>query len=192
MNILWGFAPYIVFFLLIQVVSTDVGLWAALIVAVLNAGRDWARAGSPKVLELGTMVLFAALAIFTTAEHWKWTVMAVRLSVDAGLLAIVLVSLAIGRPFTLQYARERVPEQFWHLPLFLTINRRITWAWAGAFATMVTIHAVVVFLPAVPWWLDIVVTILALAAPLRFTSWYPEHARKRLGLLGSQPPGVRS
>jgi hypothetical protein len=26
-------------------------------------------------------LLFAALAIFTTAEHWKWTVIAVRLAV---------------------------------------------------------------------------------------------------------------
>jgi uncharacterized membrane protein len=109
----------------------------------------------------------------------KWTVMAVRLAVDAGLLAIVLASLATGRPFTLQYARERVPEQYWHAPLFLNINRRLTWAWAGAFAAMVATHAAVVFVPAVPWWLDIVVTIFALVAALRFTAWYPEHARKK-------------
>jgi hypothetical protein len=109
----------------------------------------------------------------------KWTVMAVRLAVDAGLLAIVLASLATGRPFTLQYVRERVPEQYWHAPLFLNINRRLTWAWAGAFAAMVATHAAVVFVPAVPWWLDIVVTIFALVAALRFTAWYPEHARKK-------------
>ena len=49
MNILLGFAPYIAFFLFMHAVSNDVGLWAALIVAVLNAGRDWARSGSLKV-----------------------------------------------------------------------------------------------------------------------------------------------
>ena len=123
MNILLGFAPYIAFFLFMQAVSIDLGLWAALIVAVLNAGRNWARSGSPKVLELGTVLLFAAPAVFTSAAHWKWTVMAVRLAVDAGLLAIVLASLAAGRPFTLQYARERVPEQYWHAPLHQSPNR---------------------------------------------------------------------
>jgi len=56
MNILLGFAPYIAFFLFMQAVSIDLGLWAALIVAVLNAGRNWARSGSPKVLELGTVL----------------------------------------------------------------------------------------------------------------------------------------
>src|SRR5208283_1449391 len=107
--------------------------------------------------------------------------LAVRLAVDAGLLAIVLASLAAGCPFTLQYARERVPEQYWHAPLFLilTINRRIAWAWAGAFAAMVATHAAVVFVPAVPLWVDIVVTIAALAAAFRFTAWYPGHARKK-------------
>ena len=179
MNILFGFAPYIAFFLFMQLVSIDAGFWAALAVAVLNAGRDWARTGSLKILEVGTVLLFAALATFTSVEHWKWTVMAVRLAVDAGLLAIVLVSQAIGRPFTLQYARERVAKQYWHAPLFLTINRRITWAWAGAFAALVVAHALVVFVPQVPWWLDIVATICALAAAIRFTMWYPEHARKK-------------
>jgi hypothetical protein len=79
----------------------------------------------------------------------------------------------------LQYARERVAKQYWHTPLFLTINRRITWALAGAFAALVVAHAVVVFVAAVPWWLDIVATICALAAAIRFTMWYPEHARKK-------------
>jgi hypothetical protein len=176
-----GFAPYIALFLFMQVGSIDAGLWAALVVAMLIAGRNWTRSGSLKVLEAGTVLLFAALVVFTAVQHWKWTVMAVRLPVDAGLLAIVLVSLVIGRPFTLQYARERVAEQYWHTPLFLAINRRISSVWAGAFTVLVVAHAAVIFGPQVPWWLDIVVTIFALAAALTFTAWYPEYARKKAG-----------
>jgi hypothetical protein len=36
MNILLGFAPYLAFFLFMQAVSIDLGLWAALIVAMLS------------------------------------------------------------------------------------------------------------------------------------------------------------
>jgi hypothetical protein len=179
MNILLGFAPYIAFYLLMRTVSIDAGLWAALVVAVLIGARNWTRSGSLKVLEAGTVLIFMAMVIFTAAEHWKWTVMAVRLAVDAGLLAIVLVSLAIGRPFTLQYARERIAEQYWHTPLFLTINRGITFAWAAALATLVAAHAAVIFVPVVPWWLDIVLTISVLAAALRFTELYPKYASKK-------------
>jgi len=178
MNILLGFLPYIAFFLLTRFVSVEFGLWAALAVAVANAGRDWARSGSLKVLEIGTVALFAALAAFTAAAHWPWTLMGVRLAVDCGLLAVVLVSLAIGRPFSLQYARERTPEALWGLPIFMAINRRITWVWAGAFAVLVASHAALVVDPALPLWLDIALTVAALAAALRFTAWYPGHARR--------------
>src|SRR6516164_8841905 len=64
MNIFFGFAPYIAFFLSMQVVSVNAGLWAALTVAVLNAGRDWVRSGSLKVLELGTVFLFCGAGKF--------------------------------------------------------------------------------------------------------------------------------
>src|SRR5712692_1006968 len=69
-NILLGFAPYIAFFLVMRAVAVDVGLWAALLIAVFNAGRDWALTGSLKLLEVGTVLLFAALAIFTAAARW--------------------------------------------------------------------------------------------------------------------------
>lgn len=188
MNILLGFAPYIAFYLLTRGVSVEIGLWAALAVALVNAGRDWARSGSLKVLEIGTVLLFAALAGFTAALQWPWTLMGVRLAVDGGLLAIVLASLAIGRPFTLQYARERVPRAVWAMPLFLAINRRITWAWAGAFAVLVASHAALIVDPALPLWLDIAVTVAALAAAVRFTAWYPARARRAAGAASGRSP----
>lgn len=188
MNAALGFAPYIAFFLLMRGVSVEVGLWGALIVAIALAGHSWWRNGSVKVLEIGGVVLFAALAGFTTAEHWDWTVMSVRLAVDGGLLAIILVSLAIGQPFTLQYARERVPEQYWQAPRFLAVSRHITWAWAAAFAAMVASHAAVVYVPAVSVWFDLAVTVLALLAAFRFTAWYGERARRRAV---AAPPGTR-
>ena len=55
-----------------------------------------------------------------------WSVVGVRALVDAGLLLIVLVSMAIGRPFTLQYAREQVAPEFWNSPEFVRTNYVIT------------------------------------------------------------------
>ena len=72
---------------------------------------------------------------------WASLSTTVRLAVDGGLLVIVLVSLAIGMPFTLQYARESVPKEFWTVPLFITTNQRITAAWAAAFAVMTAADA---------------------------------------------------
>ena len=147
MDILLSFAPYIAFFVALKLVAVEAALWAAACVALLIIGRNWARGASLKALEVGGVVVFTAVAAFTSVEHWHWTLMGVRLAVDCGLLAIVLTSLAVDRPFTLQYARERVPENVWNSPLFLSINRRITWVWATAFAALVAAHAAVVFVP---------------------------------------------
>ncbi len=85
--------------------------------------------------------MFGALTAYTLLAAPAWSVATVRLAVDLGLLAIAGASPAIGRPFTLQYARERVPEAVWALPVFYTTNRLITAMWAGAFAVLVAADA---------------------------------------------------
>src|SRR3712207_243570 len=137
MNILLGFAPYIAAFMLMHIGSVIAGLWAAFIAALAIIVHRWVRTRSTKILEVGNLALFVALALFTMVTHWEWTLMAVQLVVDTGLLIIILASLALGRPFTIQYARERVSQQYWDTPQFLAVSRTITWVWAAAFAVMV-------------------------------------------------------
>ena len=68
--------------------------------------RDWAILHqTPKILEIGTFVLFGGLALYAVLGGPMWSIMGVRLRVDAGLLTLVLITMAVGRPFTLQYAR---------------------------------------------------------------------------------------
>ncbi len=181
LSIALGFAPYIAFFAGMRLISVEAGLWAALAVAIANAARDRIAGGSTKLLEIGAILLFAGLAGFTAVTHFDWTVMSIRLTVDLGLLAIVLVSLAVGQPFTMQYARESVPKEVWGHPLFKSINRHITWAWAAAFALLVAAHAAVVF-GTLPITADVAVNLLALAAAIRFSTWYPGYARRRAGV----------
>ena len=47
------------------------------------------------------------------------------LVVDTGLLPIVVGSLAVGQPFTLQYAREVTSSEVWSSPAFMAVNRTI-------------------------------------------------------------------
>jgi hypothetical protein len=140
MSILLGLTPFIVFFVIMRAVSPLAGLAAAFALSVLLGLRQWRRGESVKVLEVGSLVLFGVLLLYTLIAAPDWTVATVRLAVDGGLLAIVLVSLAIGMPFTLQYARETVPKELWTSPLFMTTNRRITAVWAAAFAVMTSLR----------------------------------------------------
>ena len=179
MNILLGFAPFVVFFALMRLVSPAAGLVAALVVSLALCLRSRWRGEAVKVLEIGSAVGCALLTAWTLLAAPHWTVATVRLAVDGGLLAIVLVSLAIGRPFTLPYAREQVPQQFWALPLFLATNRAISAVWGLALAVLVAADAAAEYVPAVPLWFDIAGSIGALVGAIWFTRWYPARVRRR-------------
>lgn len=171
MNLLASFAPFFAFAVLIHFGYVEAALWAGAAVAGGLLLRDrFVFRRSFKILEVGTLVLFACLAIYTRTTGQVWTIPAVRLVVDAGLLLIVLSSLAIGQPFTLQYARESAPADVWGTPRFLEVNRTITLVWAAAFAVLVLADAAMIYVPEIPTRLDILVTVLALVAAYKFTA----------------------
>lgn len=179
MGILLGLSPFIAFFVAMRLVSPIAGLGAGLLFSVVICLRKWRRAETVKILEIGTAVLFGTLTLYTFALSPSWTVATVRLAVDGGLFGIVLVSLLIGRPFTLQYAREKVAEQFWDNPLFISTNQRITAVWALAFAVFVAADAAAEYLPAIPLVLDIAASIAAFVGAMAFSVRYPAWVRRQ-------------
>jgi hypothetical protein len=179
MSILLSLTPFFVFFALMRLHSPIAGLAGALLASALLCARERLRGQAMKVLEVGSLALFGLLTAYTLVAAPDWTVATVRLAVDLGLLAIALVSLAIRRPFTLQYARETVPEAFWQMPVFYTANRNISAVWAGAFAALVAADALAEWVPAVPLWVDVAGSVAAFAAPVWFSRWYPVVVRRR-------------
>jgi intracellular septation protein A len=180
MNILLSFAPFVLFAVLMRFGDVLFALIAAAALSALLILRERRRGRSIKILEAGTVLLFGGLAIFTAITHHDWTILGGRLAVDLGLLVIVLGSLIVRRPFTLQFAREEVPREFWSNPQFIATNYKITAAWALAFVVLVLADIVMAFYPAIPLWIGIAVTIVALAGAIWFTRWYPQQVRRAL------------
>ncbi len=135
--------------------------------------RELIRGRSAKVLEVGSAIAFGGLAVYTLAASAEWSVVGVRLAVEAGLLVIVVVSLAIRKPFTLQYARERVSQEHSGGPMFVRTNSVITAVWALAFALLVVADLVMLYATEVPHKVGVFMTIAALAGAFKFTEWYP-------------------
>lgn len=174
MNLLLAFAPFITFAIVDRVVGATPGLIAGALVAIALVIRDaLSKKRTVKILEVGTVILFGGLAVYSLLLTVAWTIVGVRLWVDAGLLVIVLASLALRQPFTLQYAREKVAEEYWAQPAFLRTNDIITAVWAAAFALMVIADLVMLYVPAVPVRVGVWVTILAILGAYKFTDWFP-------------------
>jgi hypothetical protein len=174
MGLILAFAPFIAFAVLDRLVGATAGLIAGAFVSAALLLRDWASPNrSPKILEIGTVILFGAMALYAVLGGPVWSIVGVRLRVDAGLLLIVLVSMALRRPFTLQYAREQVSKDLWNSPIFVRTNYVITAVWALAFLVMVIADLVMLYMPDVPPRVGILTTVAAIVCAFKFTSWYP-------------------
>jgi hypothetical protein len=135
MGILLAFAPFIAFAVVDRLSGPTEGVVAGAAVSAALLLRDFMRGKTAKVLEIGTAILFGGLALYALLGRPSWSVIGVRLVVDAGLLLIVLASPAMRRPFTLQYAHEQVAPELWDAPEFVRTNTVITTVWAWRCST---------------------------------------------------------
>jgi hypothetical protein len=138
LKVLTGFIPWIVFSLVATREGAGAVTTAALLAFFVAAAFlivSRVRGRSPKLLEVTGAVVFAAFGI----------VGAINPAVDAFLadygralatliLAVVIFALLPVLPFTEQYARETVAQQYWHSPVFRSVNRRISAAWGAVIA----------------------------------------------------------
>lgn len=135
--------PWIVFSVLASHATLKLGALAALAAAVVIAVPG-IRAGRPKSLEVGAVVTFIGfvlVAFLADASTAHWVARYAR-GIAALILALISFASLFFTPFTEQYAREQVPEQYWGSLEFKEINRKLTTMWACIFAAMVPFHAI--------------------------------------------------
>ena len=167
---LLAFAPFVAFAVSISALGS-IGallLGAAASALVILYGVFTGRAA--KILEIGSLALFAALAAFEYLSGARLSLFGAKFAVDLGLLLIVLISMLIGKPFTMQYARDDVPPALWSSREFLRKNQMITAVWALAFLAMVLAELAMLLWPNLPQQLPILVIVLALVGAFKFTA----------------------
>jgi hypothetical protein len=105
--------------------------------------------------------------------------------------AAVWTSIAIGSPFTLQYARESVPPEFWDNPMFRRTNLILSLVWAGIFSTNLAITVLSVRPAGSPPLLAIIVPIALVAGGFLFTSRYTAAVQRRAQVTTDARPAGR-
>lgn len=158
----------------------------AFALAVLIGGLGVVAGVKPKLLDVTAIVFFAALTVVAATtgagtRHWlgNW---AGEVS-NVGIAVITVGSILIGRPFTLEYARETTEPEYWDTPLFLKINYVLSFVWAAVFL----ITAVVGYIGDGPLnqpdnvWTNWIVQIALMVLAIKFTEWYPDYATAEAG-----------
>lgn len=185
-------APWIVMSVLEGPGRYELAVSMALATAAALVLVNWLVGVKPKVLDDVGVAYFACLIVAgLLVDHagQRWLD---RYSADVSNATIALIalgSIAVRKPFTVQYAHETIAPEHWQTERFMRLNYQVTWIWTGAFA----LTALVGWLGDGPLdqpdnvWTNWLVQIAALILALRFTEWYPDYAIAR-GLMERGEP----
>jgi hypothetical protein len=183
-----GFMPWIVFSVVSQRLAADAVAWSALLataMAVVAVLRDRRRHG-PQILDLGSLVLFAVIAVTgfvggAGVDRWLFEWGRPLVGVVLGLYLLLTVPVL---PFTAEYARQTTPREYWDSPTFTRINRVLSAAWGVAFMVTGAASVLATALDAratgtssshlADLLLNWVVPIAVLWTMVRFTATYPD------------------
>lgn len=181
MRIFLILAPYAAFAMLMVITSTASSLFAAAAICLAIIAFDFLRGRSIKLMGAGSALIFAGLGCYQILGSEPLGNMAVKIAVDTGLLAIGLLSLAIRRPFTLQYAREMADAETARSPEFLAANTIITSVWIFAFVLMIAANWLLINLPNLPLWSGLAIAFAIRNPAIYFSQWYPAYRRRKYG-----------
>ena len=172
-----SFAPWFAYGIATAVFGWRVAAAIALVAAVVLVVRRTARAD---VFAMTAVGFFAGLTVVAVAAPGGSFYRYVPALVPAALTVAALRSVAVGRPFTIEFAKRVAPLEYWDTPLFLHINTVLTMVWAASFAlTAVVMGGVLMLAPHLAGWL-ILVQVAAFIVPMRISRWYPAVAAGRV------------
>jgi hypothetical protein len=135
-GILFGFAPWVVYWVLVGHASSLVAALVAFAIAIAGLVSGYLARTPRRTLEIGSGTTFLALTGVTLLASpsfvQRW---ALPLSI-AGLLLVSLVAAQSGRSFVHEYAAANQPPAVVNSDVFGQITSRLTWIWIGLFAVM--------------------------------------------------------
>jgi hypothetical protein len=168
-GILAGFAPWIVYWVLVGNVPFTTAVLVALAIAVGSfvIGRLRRRPGL--TLEIGAIATFSVLTILTFALSQSFMERWIQPLSNAGILLVALIGVLIGKPFVREFAEAGQPADVLNSDLFAKITTLVTWIWVGAFAGMTVSSAIP---PIVQGFNNTPATILDTKTPLSFICYW--------------------
>lgn len=179
MNPMFGFLPFVLFAILMQV-STDLALWAALAAAFGIGTYTFLHARELRILDAGGIVLFGGMALYTGFIQPSLSIAHVHLAVDAGMFVIALASLALRNSFKLPHLHRHEAGAVGGRNPSVCANYVVMGAWTLAFGLMTALDTATSFYKKITLSLDIGVGLGILGLAVIFTARYPAFSRRRL------------
>jgi len=180
MGILFGFSPWIVYWVLVGNVPFTTAVLVALATALAALAIGRIRGAAGRTLEVGAVGTFLVLTILTLTLSESFMQRWIQPLSNAGIFLVALCSVLIGKPFVREFAEADKPPEVVNSELFARITTLLTWIWVAVFAGM-TVSSLI------PPILQGKATILDTKTPLSFICyWVIPFTLLALGALASR------
>ena len=143
--------PWVLFTLIAGHAGAQFVGWAAAVAGLLtvvitvkgvNERTADGHRSSLKIIDVAGIITFAAMTAlaFAGSDDLRRNIVDYGRGTCALILAVVMLGSLLVVPFTEQYAREQTPQQYWHSPVFRSVNRHISAAFGVAVLAMTVSH----------------------------------------------------
>jgi hypothetical protein len=142
MGILFGFAPWLVYWVLVGNVPPLVAVVVALAIALVGLVASRSRRLPARPLEIGALATFLLLTAATVvlspaaAERWE-----LPLSI-AGIFLVVVAGVLAGKPFVREFVAAGQPQGVVDSEVFGQVTTRLAWIWVAVLGAM-TVSSVI-------------------------------------------------
>ncbi|GAQ39008.1 membrane protein [Mycobacterium pseudoshottsii JCM 15466] len=133
---LFGFSPWLVYWVLVGNVPFETAVAVALLIAlaVLAVGRSAQRPG--RTVEIGSVATFSVLTVLTFALSEAFLARWIVAVSNFGIFLVAVLGLLMGKPLVREYAAAELPSDVVNTELFKRMTMILTWIWVAAFAGM--------------------------------------------------------
>ncbi len=177
-SILLGFLPWIAF----GVISGP-SLWrlnAAIIIALaLVPIMGYQQLAKGFILTWGSLLFFGVLLVLVVLFRNLWVIDNLDILTQGTLAAIAWLSIFLGKPFVLDYARETVPPERQAAPGFYRTCRTLAMIWGVIFLIATGMSLAKTY----GWWAGGLgyraVSLGLIGSGLGLNHWYPQYVRSR-------------
>jgi len=192
-----GIAPWALLSILSGPGRFEASVAAALGFSLLVMALGRSRGIKIHMLEVFGAVFFAGLAVvglFASTGALDFLELWAGEMTNVALAVLAWFGLAVGKPFTMAYAKDNTPEEYWGSALFKKINVVITTAWASAFtfAAVAGFVGDLFFHDAGNFWTGWILQLAAIFAAVSFTEFYPDYATAKFDLAQGRPTKLPS
>ena len=142
MGILFGLAPWIVYWVLVGNVPFTTAVLVALAIAAVSLVIGRIRGTPGRTIEIGAVATFIVLAVLTFTLDQSFMERWMQPLSNAGIFLVALTGVLIGKPFIREFAEAGQPKEVVESDLFAKITTLLTWIWIAAFAGMTVSSAI--------------------------------------------------